>query len=61
LENLIVGLGSINFSADGLATASNLTVELIYILINVQLSDVSKKNIWLRRKVSYRSKHIREL
>jgi len=35
--------GSSNFSAVGLATDNNLTVELIIILINVQLTEVSKK------------------
>jgi len=51
--------GSANFCAGGLATASNLTVELISRLINVQLRAVNKKKLWLRGKVSYRCKHSR--
>jgi len=42
--------GIANFSADGLATASNLTVELINTLINIQLSEVIKKIDGLEEK-----------
>jgi len=62
LENLIDSFGRLNltmatggsaiFSAGGLATASNLTVELINKLTNIQLSEVSKKIDGLEEKLA---------
>jgi len=44
--------GSANFSDGGLSPASNLTVELINRLINIQLSEVSKKIDGLEEKLA---------
>jgi len=44
--------GSTNFSAVGLATASNLTVELIKRFISVQLREVSKRVDGLEEKLT---------